>query len=132
MSLAGENALEDVLPLLTWTHMDTHVVGVLAEEKYMVAEYECHLPVELKDAVKASEQKSTEGTEFLLVFEYHFVAVDPYMMVGSQHLYESVYVKILRILRSLIVFLVDLLYDAICYHGVYVFIVFVLSVIISN
>ena len=128
----GEYALENILPLFAGAHVDAHIVGVLSEEENMVSEYECHLTVEFKDSVKATEQEPTERAELLLVFEYDLVTIQPDMMVRSQHFDEVVDVKILRILRSLIVFLIDLLDYAICYHMVYVFIVFVLSVKISN
>ena len=128
----GEYALENILSLFTGAHMDAHIVGVLSEEENMVSEYECHLTVEFKDSVKATEQEPAERAELLLVFEYDLIAIQPDMMVWSQHFDEVVDVKILRILRSLIVFLIDLLDYAICYHMVYVFIVFVLSVKISN
>ena len=128
----GEYALENILPLFAWAHVDAHIVGVLSEEENMVSEYECHLTVEFKDSIKATEQESAERAELLLVFEDDLVAIQPDMMVWSQHFDEVVDVKILRILRSLIVFLIDLLDYAICYHMVYVFIVFVLSVKISN
>ena len=128
----GEYALENILSLFAGAHVDAHIVGVLSEEENMVSEYECHLTVEFKDSIKATEQEPAERAELLLVFEYDLIAIQSDMMVWSQHFDEVVDVKILRILRSLIVFLIDLLDYAICYHMVYVFIVFVLSVKISN
>ena len=117
--LSGENALEDVLPLLAGSHMHAHIIGIFPKEQYMVSEYKSHLTVEFKDSVESTEKETAKRAEFLLVFKNHFIAVYPYVMVRGEHLDEMVYVKILGILRGLVVFLIDLLDYSICYHGVY-------------
>ncbi len=114
--LAGEDALEDVLAVFTWTHVDAHIVGIFTEEKDMVAEYESYLLIEFKNTIQTSKKKSAEGAEFFLVFKYHFVSIYADVMVRSEHINEVVKPKIFWFLRCFVILLVYFLYNSVGYH----------------
>lgn len=66
--------------------MDTHLIVLFAEEKYVSGEYKCHPFVKFKHCIKSPFQESPEGIKIIQIRHYYLILILMELMICLKHI----------------------------------------------